>query len=86
MTEATETDESELRKQRGDAVKQLRTRRGMSQAALASAAGTSQQNISLLENGDNDGSPSLWLRIARALGVSVGTLFDDPHDVEETAS
>ena len=68
-------------------MRQLRKQRdNMSQAALAAAVGTTQQNISLLEDGKHDGSPTLWLRIARTLGVNVGVLIGEPHDLEQSAS
>jgi len=87
VTEAGEIDESKLRQRRGEAVRQLRKQRdNMSQAALAAAVGTTQQNISLLEDGKHDGSPTLWLRIARTLGVNVGVLIGEPHDLEQSAS
>ena len=83
MTEAAEIDESKARQRRGEAVRKLRAERdNMSQAALAAAVGTTQQNISLLEDGKHDGSPTLWLKIARTLGVPVGELFGDrPEEV-----
>lgn len=85
MTEAAEINETQARQRRGEAVRKLRaTRDNMSQAALAAAVGTSQQNISLLEDGKHDGSPTLWLKIARTLGVPVGELFGD--EPEQSAS
>lgn len=85
VTEATDI-EPELRKKWGEAVKLARTEQGLSQAALAVAVGTTQQNISAIENGDHAGSTATQLRIAKVLGRKHSDLFYDPRLAEEPAS
>lgn len=76
MTETGQTDEDVLRRRRGDAVRRRRNELGMSQTALAEAAGITQQNLSQMEKGQHDGSVPTWQKLARALGVKVDDLFD----------
>src|SRR5579864_4577545 len=60
-----------------------REHRGMTQAKLAEAVGTSGAVISLLESGDR-GLSDKWLRkLAPVLRTRPGHLLEtDPHDVE----
>jgi DNA-binding XRE family transcriptional regulator len=51
-----------------------RARRGMTQAKLAKAAGTTQPHIADLEAGKHGGSLDVMARIARALKVSIDSL------------
>lgn len=60
----------------GEAIRRIRTERGMSQSALAKASGVAQTTISGLENGDQQSSKFLP-RIANALGVPPGQLDPD---------
>src|SRR5688572_13972 len=46
-----------------------RRKRGLTQAALSQTAGITQNYLSDLETGRREGSPSQWLKIARALDV-----------------
>ena len=54
-----------------------RARRGMTQAALAKAAGTTQPHIADLESGKHGGSLEIMARIAKALKVKVDDLVDE---------
>ncbi len=58
-----------------DRLAEARTESGMSQAQLAKAVGAGQSTIASIENGRNKGS-SLFLDLARALGVNVEWLMD----------
>ncbi len=51
-----------------------RAKRGMTQAGLAKAAGTTQPHVADLESGKHGGSLEIMARIARALDVSVDSL------------
>jgi DNA-binding XRE family transcriptional regulator len=51
-----------------------RTKRGMTQAALAKAAGTTQPHVADLESGKHGGSLEIMARIAAALNISVDSL------------
>jgi transcriptional regulator with XRE-family HTH domain len=53
----------------GRRIRQLRRRRGLSQAALAAAAGLSRIYVAKLEAGERAPSLRALARIARALGV-----------------
>jgi DNA-binding XRE family transcriptional regulator len=54
-----------------------RRKRGLSQADVAKAAGIAQNYVSDLETGKREGSATQWLKIARALGVSMEELIAD---------
>jgi transcriptional regulator with XRE-family HTH domain len=62
----------------GENVKRLRLRAGMSQTALAEAAGVRQASISSIESGDRGASMMMLMAIAKALGVSSTSLFKEP--------
>ena len=51
-----------------------RRRRGLTQAALARAAGLAQNYVSDLENGKRQGSPSQWFKLAQLLDISMEDL------------
>ncbi len=55
----------------GQSLKAARERRGLSQRALADAAGTDQARISKIENGDIDLRLSSLIDLARTLGLEV---------------
>ncbi|WP_123959767.1 helix-turn-helix transcriptional regulator [Corynebacterium pseudopelargi] len=59
----------------GNNVKASRRALGMSQQALAEAAGVSRQTIANIERGSYAPSVYLALRIARTLALTVETLF-----------
>ena len=51
-----------------------RGKRGLTQAALAKAAGTTQPHVADLESGKHGGSLEIMARIARVLKISVESL------------
>lgn len=55
----------------GEALRELRRSRDLSQLALAEVAGTSQRHISFLEIGRSQPSRAMVLQIAEALGLSL---------------
>lgn len=61
---------------RGDTLKRLRERKGLTQTELASRVGVTAAYISMLESGAK-GNPTLGIvrRLAKALGVSVAELI-----------
>src|ERR1700677_4447122 len=63
----------------GRRVRGFRNRRGMTRKMLASEADVSERHLAQLEAGDGNISVLLLQRIARALSVSIGELFIDPH-------
>jgi len=59
-------------------VEAVRKRRGLSQRAVAEAAGTTRQAVGAIESGRMQPSVGIALGLARALGVSVEELFGSP--------
>jgi len=59
----------------GNGLKAARTALGLTQADLAERVGVSRKTINTVENGVFTPSTVLALRLAKALGVSVETLF-----------
>jgi len=59
----------------GNRLNQLRSERGLTQAALAEAVGVSRKTINTVENGVFVPSTLLALKIARALGRPVEEVF-----------
>ena len=59
----------------GNRLLELRTARGLTQAALAGLVGVSRKTINTVENGVFVPSTLLALRIARALGRPVEEVF-----------
>ena len=58
-------------------LRDVRRYRGMTQEALAAAAGIEQGYISALETGDKKGSAATLMKIARILGAEMELLVDD---------
>ena len=56
-------------------LRELRTASGLTQAALAEAVGVSRKTVNTVENGVFTPSVTLALKLARALGCSVESLF-----------
>jgi putative transcriptional regulator len=56
-------------------LRELRADRDLTQAALAELVGVSRKTINTVENGVFIPSAVLALKLARALGVSVETIF-----------
>jgi DNA-binding XRE family transcriptional regulator len=54
-----------------------RKRRGFTQADMARLAGVSQPYLAQLENGQREGSVSVYQRLARLLNLSVDELLPD---------
>ena len=59
----------------GNRLHELRTERGLTQAALAEAIGVSRKTINTVENGVFVPSTLLALKLARALGRPVEEIF-----------
>lgn len=59
----------------GNRLHDLRTERGLTQAALAELVGVSRKTINTVENGVFIPSTLLALRLARALGCPVEAIF-----------
>lgn len=59
----------------GEAVRQLRAARGMSQEALADAARVDRSHMGKIERGERNVTILLLSRIAGALGTSIATLL-----------
>lgn len=71
-----------------NAIRVIRSEKGITQKAVAEAVGVSRQVISTWENGQWPSARAIP-DIAEALGVSIQTLFDlsdDTHDTREEAT
>lgn len=68
---------NELDRQIGQRLKKLRLQADVSAVALADAIGSTQQQISRYENGDNKLSASQLYLLARCLGVPISWFFLD---------
>lgn len=65
----------------GEKIKSLRETKSISVADLAERTGLSQEQIECIENNTNLPSLAPLIKIARALGVRLGTFLDDqPHE------
>ena len=65
-------------------LRELRAERDLTQAALAELVGVSRKTINTIENGVFVPSTLLALKLARALGQPVESLFSlDNHEVEK---
>jgi transcriptional regulator with XRE-family HTH domain len=61
----------------GRRIRSHRANRGLSQEALADAAGIDRSYMSGIERGIRNTSVLMTLRIAKALSISPASLFDD---------
>jgi transcriptional regulator with XRE-family HTH domain len=61
----------------GEALRDIRTQRGMTQEQLASELGVRQSTISMIEIGENSPSVELLIRIARALNVTLDSIMEE---------
>lgn len=61
----------------------LRAGLGLSLESLATACGVSRSALSLIERGESSPTAVVLDRIASGLGVSLGTLFDEPAPATE---
>jgi putative transcriptional regulator len=59
-------------------LKVLRAERDWSQSDLAERLGVSRQSINAIETGKYDPSLPLAFKIARAFGMSIEAIFDEP--------
>lgn len=57
-----------------------RKHRGFTQTEMAAAVGVSQPYLAQLENGQREGSVSVYQRLARRLGLSVDELLPDVEE------
>lgn len=57
-----------------------RKHRGFTQTEMAEAIGVSQPYLAQLENGQREGSVSVYQRLARRLGLSVDELLPDVEE------
>ena len=64
----------------GAKIRIFRTHRGMSQSDLAGKIGVAFQQVQKYEKGINRVGASRLSRIASALGISIGELFESPED------
>ena len=60
---------------RNDAMKDARTKAGLSQQALADKLGVSRQTINAIEKGDYNPTIRLCVGICRILGLTLNDLF-----------
>jgi putative transcriptional regulator len=60
---------------RNDALREARTRAGLSQQALADQLGVSRQTINAIEKGDYNPTIRLCIGICRCLGLTLNDLF-----------
>jgi transcriptional regulator with XRE-family HTH domain len=60
----------------GAKVREVRTKRKLTQEALAEAAGIAAIQVGFIERGENVPKLTMILKLARALGVRPGSLID----------
>lgn len=65
----------------GSALRTIRERSGVSQTALAAAAGIERPHLSNIEAGRRNASPELALSLAKALKVDLPSILADPTEV-----
>ncbi|WP_337062822.1 helix-turn-helix transcriptional regulator [Kineococcus sp. G2] len=68
-----------------NSIRELRTARGWTQAALADLLDVSRQTVNALETGRYDPSLPLAFRLARLLGEPLEAIFD-PDEQDEAAT
>jgi transcriptional regulator with XRE-family HTH domain len=61
----------------GDNIRAERSRRGLSQEQLARMTGLGTTQIARMERGESDSGISRHVRVAWALGIAPGVLFQD---------
>ena len=69
---------SELNQRLAEHVRQLRQAQNLSLDALAAKSAVSRSMISLIERGESSPTAVVLEKLAGALGVTLGTLFDPP--------
>lgn len=71
---------ADIDKHIGKRLQQLRQLAGISAATLAEAIGSTQQQVSRYENGQNKLAASQLYRISACLGVPIGWFFQELED------
>ena len=64
----------------GPALRTIRERSGVTQTALAAAAGTDRSHLSNIEAGRRNCSDELCLALAKALKVDLPAILSDPTE------
>lgn len=67
----------------GKRIRELRTKRGLSQERLSELCGVSSRHISEMERGESNPSFQVMEQVTSALGVSMKDLFDFEHQKSE---
>jgi putative transcriptional regulator len=62
----------------GRRIREERLKNGMNQTQLAEKAGIALDTVSTLERGEHSPRPSTMRKLARALGMSIRDLYEDP--------
>jgi transcriptional regulator with XRE-family HTH domain len=78
--------ESNLNQRIAIQVQELRGRQGLSLDALAQKSGVSRSMISLIERGESSPTAVVLEKLACALGVTLGSLFEAPTAARNTKS
>lgn len=73
---------NELDRYLGARMRKLRQQQGISAAVLAEAVGSTQQQISRYENGENKLGAAQLFRISLCLGTPVSWFFQGANDIE----
>ena len=76
--------ESSLNQRIAERVRELRAAHGLSLDALAAQSGVSRSMISLIERGESSPTAVVLEKLAAALGVMLGSLFDPPTAAPQT--
>lgn len=75
-----------IKEQLGLRIQEIRKNRGLNQADLSEMIGVDAKHISRLETGTTFPSPATLEELAKALNVSVMTLFNFEHLADEEES
>ena len=73
--QSIKTDQAGMLRQLGEAIRAIRKDRGLSQEALADAAGIDRSHMGKIERGERNVSVLNVARVADALNVSVAALM-----------
>lgn len=65
----------------GPALRTIRERSGVTQTALATAAGIKRSHLSNIEAGRRNASPDIAIAMAKALKVDLPAILADPAEV-----
>ncbi len=78
-TSSMKDDAPDLNQRIAAHVRDLRAARGLSLDGLARASGVSRSMISLVERGETSPTAVVLEKLARGLGVTLASLFDEPR-------